>query len=240
MPVNPTKAVLFDAAGTLLHVHPSVGEVYAGVASRHGAYVSTHAIARAFRDAWREFRPYADGSTPFHTSESIERAWWRMLVERVFDRCGALALFDGRFDAFFDELYLHFERPDVWRVFPDVAPTLRALRSLEIRCAVVSNWDSRLPRLLHAMGIADRFEFVLTSAEAGISKPSPEIFRTATARLGIEPECVLHVGDSFEDDAVAARNAGLRAVHLVRDKRTRGFEPTVRTLEELPPLLSRY
>src|SRR6185295_4412912 len=124
--------------------------------------------------------------------------------------------FADRFDPFFDALYLRFERPDGWRSFADVLPTLDALDTRGIPYAVVSNWDSRLPRLLRAMGIADRFRFVLTSAEAGVSKPSPEIFMQALERIGVPTQEVLHVGDSLEDDVLAARRAGLRSVHLVR------------------------
>ena len=213
---TPIRAVLFDAAGTLLHVHPSVGEIYAEEAARFGTDVSAAAAGAAFRSAWRALRPYADGTTPFHTSDAIERAWWRGLVERVFaEACGPGA-FRGQFDEFFGALYVRFEQPSVWRLFDDVLPALDALRERGVPIAVASNWDSRLPRLMDAMGIAGRFRFVLTSAEAGVSKPAPEIFHQAAARLATPPPQVLHVGDSVEDDVAGAERAGLRGLHLVR------------------------
>ncbi len=211
------SAILFDAAGTLLHVYPSVGDVYAREAERFGVSVPVNAINAAFRAAWRELRPYADGATPFHTSEAIERAWWRNLVERVFGEAAGPNAFSERFDPFFDALYLRFEQADVWRLFDDVMPTLDALRDRGIPVAVVSNWDSRLPRLLHAMGIAERFQFILTSAEAGVSKPSPKIFDLALARLALPGHEVLHVGDSLEDDVHGAQRAGIRSLHLDRN-----------------------
>lgn len=240
-PVNvlpPVRAILFDAAGTLLHVHPSVGAVYADEARRHGVDVHADAVGRAFAAVWRALRPYADGATPFHTSEAIERAWWRRLVEQVFsETCGGDA-FGGGFDAFFDALYVRFERPDAWRLYDDAVPALDALRARGMPLAVVSNWDSRLPRLLDAMGVADRFEFVLTSAEVGVSKPAPAIFQHALDRLELSADEVLHVGDSIADDVRGATQAGLRAVRIDRSAGPDTGVATVSSLLDIVGYLS--
>lgn len=233
----PVRAVLFDAAGTLLHVCPSVGAIYAEEAGRFGVDASADTIDAAFRSAWRALRPYADGGSPFHTSEAVEHAWWRGLVERVFAEACGPAAFEDRFDPFFDALYLRFERPNAWRLFDDVAPALDALRDRRIPIAVVSNWDSRLPRLLDAIGIGGRFQFVLTSAEAGVSKPAPGIFHEAVARLGIAPEEALHVGDSMEDDVAGARRAGLRSMHLVRNDAMASRDGAIASLREVLPIV---
>ena len=45
-----------------------------------------------------------------------------------------------------------FLDPSVWRVPGDVRPALDELRGAGARMAVVSNWDSRLPRLLERGG----------------------------------------------------------------------------------------
>ncbi|MCC6155748.1 MAG: HAD-IA family hydrolase [Candidatus Hydrogenedentes bacterium] len=233
------RAVLFDAAGTLLYVFPSVGAIYSREAHRFGGDISAPTIDSAFRSAWRALRPYADGKTPFHTSEEIERAWWRTLVQRVFDEACGPDAFADQFDAFFEALYLRFEEPDVWRLYNDVLPTLDALRVLNIPIAIVSNWDSRLPRLLRAMGIADRFEFILTSAEAGVSKPSPQIFEQALARLGLPAHEALHIGDSLDDDVIAAQNAGLQSLHIARNAAPSTHRNTIHSLEEVIQKIGR-
>lgn len=227
------RAVLFDAAGTLLQVHPSVGEIYAREAKCFGVNVPAATVDDAFRSVWRALRPYVDGSTPFHTSEAIERAWWRNLVGRTFEKACGIAAFGDSFDEFFDSLYRRFEEPGVWRLFDDVLPTLNELRERRVPVAVVSNWDSRLPRLLSAMNIAKRFQFVLTSAEAGVSKPSPLIFRQAVERLALQPHEVLHTGDSLEDDVLAARRAGLRGLHLSRTGVKSTEKTTIQSLLEI-------
>lgn len=229
MVLNEIRAVLFDAGGTLVRAYPSVGHVYAAEAARFGVEVSAETLSQHFGAAWRRLRPQENHESPFRTSEAQEREWWRSLVDAVFEDAGLRDSFEEQFDAFFNSLYDRFESPDVWEVFDDVVPTLDALDRAEICYAIVSNWDSRLPKLMHALGLADRFEFILTSAEAGHSKPHPAIFKEAVQRLGLPPVQVLNVGDSEEEDIRGAQAAGLQGVHLHRDGRT----GSISTLTEL-------
>ena len=228
------RTILFDAAGTLLHVHPSVGHVYADGAARYGVHVAPEAINVAFKREWGVRRSLPHGVTPFHTSEAIERAWWHDLVAAVFDNVGASAAFGSDFEGFFSTLYERFADPGDWRLYDDVLPALDALREMNVRCAIVSNWDSRLPRLIERLGLTSRFEFVLTSAEAGYSKPAPGIFISALERLNVSASEVLHVGDSPDDDVLGAEQAGLHAVLIDRGK---GASAGLRSLTELPALI---
>lgn len=232
-----TQAVTFDAAGTLLRVEPSVGHVYAETASRYGVNVRPERLNEAFAAQWRRLRSANADSTSFHASEALEREWWKRLVTAVFASAHSLDAFDRQFAQFFDELYERFERTDVWRQFDDVLPTFEALRAKGVACAIVSNWDSRLPRLVEAMGWGQWFSFVLTSAEAGVGKPARAIFELAVARLRCPPGDVLHVGDSIDDDARAASRAGLRGVLLDRGGSHADYAPSVASLTELLELL---
>ena len=57
---------------------------------------------------------------------------------------------------------------------------------------------------------------VIGSADAGVSKPDPQIFGLATAALGVAPGQTVHVGDLYEYDILGARAAGLIPVLLER------------------------
>ncbi|MFH1567154.1 MAG: HAD family hydrolase, partial [Gemmatimonadota bacterium] len=62
---------------------------------------------------------------------------------------------------------------------------------------------------LRAIGLEGAFQCVLLSEEVGVRKPDPRIFHQACAALGAEPGKVVYVGDSYRNDVVGARNAGL-------------------------------
>src|SRR5207247_73295 len=76
-----------------------------------------------------------------------------------------------------------------------------------------------------ALGILDKvrlakyFDLVVTSAESGIRKPDPGIFRYALYQLNIRPEEAIMVGDSERHDIQGGYIAGLRTVLVNRRKR---------------------
>ena len=134
------------------------------------------------------------------------------MVERVTNAAGGVP----RFDAYFDRLYGHYASAPAWRVYPEVPGVLAALRERRIVLAVVSNFDSRLPPLLDALGLAPFFEAVVCSGAAGAAKPDRAIFAHALAALGVEASEALHVGDSREADYDGARAAGIEALLVER------------------------
>jgi putative hydrolase of the HAD superfamily len=227
--------VLFDAGHTLLRVERSVGHIYAEVAARYQVVAAPDSIETVFRSLWDARRDTLHAGT----SDEREWQWWKDLVADVFgDRCRE---FVPSFDAFFGELYELFSTPRVWRVFDDVVPALDALERAGVRRAVVSNWDSRLPLLLERVGLAPRFEFVLTSAQAGFRKPDRRIFQEALARLGLCAGQVAYVGDSYDEDFIGARDSGLAAVLIAREGCARAQAGALTTLADLPRWLEeRY
>lgn len=212
------QTVTFDVGGTLIEVWPSVGHVYADVASRHGVKgLSAGSLDRRFAAAWR-------GAMDF----SYSRSDWAGLVDATFR--GLTARPPSQ--TFFDELYTRFAAPDAWRVFEDVVPTLDALATRGLTLGVISNWDERLRPLSKRLKLAGYFELIVVSREVGASKPSGAIFHQAVRMLGLPPGHVLHVGDSLSMDVRGARAAGLSALRL---DRTAGATKAgqIRSLREL-------
>jgi putative hydrolase of the HAD superfamily len=138
----------------------------------------------------------------------------------------------------FAKLALHFRDPGMWAVYPDVTPTLDALAARGLPLAIVSNWDSQLPRLLELRGLAPYFRTVSVSAIEETGKPGAEIFRRTCQRLGVEAAEALHVGDSLRDDYDGARAAGLRALLLDRRGEHRDVPERIASLAEVPGRLS--
>jgi len=140
------------------------------------------------------------------------RGFWRDVVDRVTDLAGV-----ERVSPFaVAELFEHFARAEAWRVYPEVPAALDRLAARGLALAVVSNWDERLPRLLAALGFAERFAAIVVSAEVGVEKPHRRIFEIAAERLGVAPDRIVHVGDRRLEDVEGAEAAGLRALWLDR------------------------
>ena len=211
--------VSFDVGGTLIDPWPSVGHVYAEVAAECGLpRIAPELINAQFIAAWR-------AKTQFDYS----RAAWANLVTAAFG--GAVELY-GIESALFPKLYDRFKDPAVWRVHPDVLPTLETLTRAGFRLAVISNWDERLRPLLSGLRLARYFSHIEVSSESGFQKPAREIFDRAALGLGVNPAAVMQVGDSQVEDFEGALGAGMRAVLLDRRGGVRGPD-RISSLREL-------
>lgn len=207
------RAVLFDAAGTLIHLREAVGETYARVARAHGAAADAARLQAAFPSAFRAMPPMVCAGVDRATIRAGERDWWRRLVDAVFAAGGTTWPSDGR-DACFDELFAHYGSMAAWRCADGARETLQALRVRGLRTGMVSNFDHRLPPLLEALGLAPLLDTVVLPADAGAAKPDPRIFNCALARLAIEAAAAAYVGDDPREDVAGARDAGLRAIDV--------------------------
>lgn len=207
------KTVFFDAAGTLIHLSEPVGDVYAGIAGKHGIYITPEAGNRGFRSAWKSLAP------PVHPESTApkddDRAWWRRLVEATFVHATGKGLPDDISGPLFEELYLHFARPEAWGVYDDVRSTLEHL-SCRCRLLVLSNFDKRLRLILAGHDLAKYFDGVILSSEVGASKPHPRMFAEALSLAQARPEECLHVGDDLKADIGGAQAAGMAAFRVDR------------------------
>jgi putative hydrolase of the HAD superfamily len=233
-----TKAVFFDAGHTLLYAHPDLGTVYAEATAAFGVRLAPERYAETFVPVFAETtRIYAGTST---ASDSQDYEMWRDITRRIYDRLAPLSGIP--FDAWFGSLYRRFGSPDVWRFYDDVESVLRTLRARGLKIGVVSNWDSRLKAISDGLGLTPLVDFIVISAEVGVRKPDPGIFRMALDRAGVRAEEAIHVGDLLEEDVEGARRAGVRPVLIDRKKKiTADRSPAdvrvVASLAELIPLL---
>lgn len=236
--------ILFDLVGTLIETAggpAGVGSAYARMAARHGVAVDPSLLDAAFR---AEFHPLRLGEGRAGRGADLvdrERAHWRLIVERVFARSGALdALAPEAFGRLFDDLFAHFASAAAWAPFPDAAPALDALERQGARLGLVTNFDSRVFALLESLGWRERFDPVVIPALAGASKPDPVIFKSALERAGVSAASAVYVGDLPEDDVEGALGAGIHPVLVDRGGRHRDRSGASRigSLAELDALLA--
>lgn len=73
---------------------------------------------------------------------------------------------------------------------------------------LVSNFYGNIKVVLEEFSLSDLFQKVIESAVVGVRKPNPHIFTLGVEALGMKPDEVLVVGDSFTKDILPARKAG--------------------------------
>ncbi len=227
--VHHFKAVFFDVGGTLLHVHPSVGDVYAHHARSFGFTGDAADLNKRFGEEWKSLGGME--SLGRQKGPEIEQQFWRNLVYRVFQPLGGL----DNFDKYFEQVYQAFAGKDSWRVFEDVEQSqiLKRLKNKGVILGVISNWDSRLPVILKNLGLASYFDFILASTVVGSAKPDSLIFEEALRQSGVAKEKACHIGDEPQADLLGARNAGLHSILIDRKGIHENLSPKIQSFEEL-------
>jgi putative hydrolase of the HAD superfamily len=103
---------------------------------------------------------------------------------------------------------------------------LRSLRP-RYKTGLLSNaWDDLHGVLQHEWHIADAFDGIIISAEVGVAKPDPRIYRLALERLGVAPAEAVFV-DDFLHNVEGAHTVGMHAIQF------RSPEQTQTELEQL-------
>lgn len=88
---------------------------------------------------------------------------------------------------------------------------LDELKKQHIPMVLVSNFYGNVEAVLHEFGFTPYFKAVIESARVGIRKPDPRIYELGVEALGLAPEEVVVVGDSFPKDIVPAKTLGCKA-----------------------------
>ncbi|KAG2647315.1 hypothetical protein PVAP13_2KG577600 [Panicum virgatum] len=157
------KAILVDAAGTLLAPTEPMAQVYRTIGQKYGVEYSEDEILmryrRAYAQPWGRSRlRYVNDGRPF----------WQHIVSSSTG-CSDLQ--------YFEEVYQYYTTEKAWHLCdPDAGRVFQALRRAGVKTAVVSNFDTRLRPLLQALKCDQWFDAVAVSAEVGFHlKNHPKI-----------------------------------------------------------------
>ena len=224
--LRETRAVLFDAAGTLFDLQPDLATRL--VATLDGLTPGPDAVVRGAlsrvnsRDGWPEDQP----DTPSRL------AAWAEFVQSVLDDTGVRVPGQGR------AIAVHIVDPRSYTLFPETLAVLDHLDDQAIPCGIVSNFDGLLLNILDHLAIRDRFATIAYSGDVGVYKPDPLIFARALTAMGTAAEHAVMVGDSLYSDIGGATAFDIRAILVDRENLCPDHDgEVIASLAELPPLL---
>ena len=214
--------LFFDMGATLLDERYAIADLFGQlvrVASERGLRVSEEDVARAFQTARTRYEPsWLAGAV-------------NVLLEKDDDRAFILDAVEYRADL--DEPY------------PDAVPVLSRLAG-RYNIGVIANQPPGSDERLKRHGLSPFVSLCLPSAEVGIAKPDPAIFRLALERAQCEPGVAVMIGDRIDNDIRPARQLGwgtirvrqgLAASQVPRDALDEA-DLTVSTLSEISDILA--
>jgi len=181
---------------------------------------SATALSHSYKSAFRKQSAVAPNFGKGKVGSS--RIWWRDVMRETVTGAGASALCSERgFEIACDHLYDNLH--ESWKLCPTTKDALSNLRSYcdrhDCHLGVVANMDDRLPHFLDKLGIADDFDFILSSYDCGVEQPDRYIYYNALALSSVPPSAfqaatppALHCGHLAMDDLHGALGAGFAAL----------------------------
>lgn len=200
------RAIFFDAGNTLLRMN------YADIASvleRHGVSATAADVQRA---EWLA-RVRLDTDVLAHATSTESRDTHLRYLNYIL---GGLGVTDEATIDAVDAWRRAYNLPvGLWNAAdPDAAAALDAVRAAGVRSAVISNSNGTARALMERLGLIDKLDFVIDSAEEGVEKPNRRIFEIALARAGVKAQDAAYIGDLYSIDIRGARGAGIRPILL--------------------------
>ncbi len=202
MTVTQIQAVLFDVDDTLVDTRGAFRHALASVAVDYlDEGVDHEELVRFWRaDAQGWYRAHTRGEMT-HREQRHRRA------NDLHAEFGGPVLDDAAYQRWDEAFERYFQ--EGWKAHPDAAAVLDALDAAGIPYGGLSNADSGYQvTKLEACGLG-RVRMLVGVDTLGFGKPDPRVFHLACEKLGFAPQSVAYVGDEFDIDALAAREAGL-------------------------------
>jgi HAD superfamily hydrolase (TIGR01549 family) len=198
------ETVFLDAGGVL--VFPNWIRI-SETMRRHGVAVAADALAAAEPHAKR----HLDQTRTIRATNDEKRGW--LYFNLILERAGITP--SAASTAALEELHVYHQASNLWEYMPpEVLPSLRAIRDMGLKMAVVSNANGTICAAADRLGIGELVSCVLDSHTEGVEKPDARLFEIALERSGADRDTTIHVGDIYEVDVVGARAAGIRPVLL--------------------------
>lgn len=224
--------VIFDMYETLVQNPHDTGKTsFAKIIEQQGLNTSVDELWEHWLPAEEEFRnTRVEPDRPF---QSYFGAW-----KGGFERSFSILNVDGDAQAATEQFFRDVSQREPY------SETDEALADVQKQCrtALLSNADDGF--LLPNLELLEAgFEMVLSSEQAQIYKPRPELFQLMLERLGVSPEETAYVGDRQLEDVLGPTQAGMHPIWINRDNRP--LDPNlpppvhqISSLLELPKLLA--
>ena len=197
------KALFFDFYGTIVHEDGVVIDEITTIISNTGNGANKLTVGSYWWEIFQELYMNSFGNN-FKLQKELEIESLEMTLEKFESNASANELSQKMFE--------HWRKPPI---FEDAA---NFLKSCDIPYYIVSNIDTDdVVAAIHYHGLTPIKIF--TSEDAKSYKPRTELFEMALKEANLNPQEVVHIGDSLNSDIRGASNLGINTIWMNRNKK---------------------
>ncbi|MCM3921761.1 HAD family hydrolase [Frankia sp. AiPs1] len=215
------QAVLLDFYGTVVEEDDQqIRQICVEISDTSSQPVDPHTVGSYWSDLFSHLCTVSVGPS-FATQRALER---QSLQETIL-----------HFGSVADEETLSKQMFAYWRqptLFQEATAFLSEIAQPVCIVSDIDRADIEAAISHHGIGV----DLIVTSEDARAYKPRPEPFRLALGRLGLQPDQVLHIGNSPSCDVAGATSLGIPVAWLNRKGKERPQQTHV--AYEAPNLLA--
>ncbi|MBA7666347.1 Phosphoglycolate phosphatase [subsurface metagenome] len=213
------KAIFFDWVGTLAHPEPDSHEIVQQVAKGLGVELPPRELRKGLHVAENQMPSGAPPRWEEGKDEGAFLRWWVIVLAEVGVKVSREKL-SSEIMLGMTRRLSRVSRNLTWVLYDDVLPTIKKLKKRGLILGLISN----LPIAKSASASLEPYlDFVVTSNEAGASKPESPVFLMALEQAGVNGSEAVYVGDQYQTDVVGARAVGIKPILIDRFDLEREF-----------------
>ena len=199
--MNNIKGIIFDYGGTLDTDGVHWFHIFRTVYAQHMPEISEERLRKA----------YVYGERYLATHRVIEPGddFLTMLKKKV-----TVQLSDMAIDNEAMVIKIASECDALVRSHMETARKVLDALSARYPMVLVSNFYGNIHAVLSSYGLDGYFNEVVESAVVGVRKPDPQIFALGVEALGLQPEEIVVVGDSYGKDIKPAHSLGCHTIWI--------------------------
>lgn len=237
--MSSIKGIIFDYGGTIdtngIHWGEFIWAQYqkCGTEIPHSTYREAYVYAERYLAKHRVIEP----TDTFHT----------LLIKKIAIQFGHLRsilpgveLSESKATEIADECYN--------KVKETLRTTCGIVEKLSGRypLVLVTNFYGNMPVVLKEFNLSGYFKEIVESSVVGLRKPDPSLFALGVEALGVEPDGIVVIGDSYRKDIYPSATLGCKTVWIKNvcweeEPIIPGHEATriIKSLEELPDIIEQ-
>ena len=103
--------------------------------------------------------------------------------------------------------------------FAGAVEFIRKLKKFGIKTAICTDMTAQIQyRKIDKLGLSNDIDFMVSSEETGLEKPSPIMFELALKKMNVKANEAAYFGDSLERDIEGAANVGIKPFWYIGEK----------------------
>lgn len=207
MPLRSIKAITFDFTHTLALLHSSYGKIFAYALNQIGMTADPADLNYRYHEAVKAYNCTFEVA---YMMEQVHTPIYREMVHAIFRNVCS----DTVLPKVLESIWITLGEKTFWKIKPYVQETLQLLKAQGYKLYIVSNWDSRLRKLIPELGWADLFDGMHLGGELDSDKSQITFFHTIQASLQLHTSQIVHIGSNFLEDYINPKKAGWQAIWL--------------------------